>query len=147
LVISHSLSPAARRAFGRAQSPPVVHERTDTPYLHPLKMRLDGKREADPIAARLSAGPLQFRIRVRDFLTHYAEETSQLPSFLGRALEMKHLSAWLDDPASQRLLISSPAGRGKSALITHWLRGWQAGFEIVFMPISMRFGPTIFRPI
>lgn len=68
--------------------------------------------------------------------------------FVGRKAELNRLDAWLSDgQADPRLLITSKAGRGKSALLVQWTRllaerrrsersPWWA---VVFVPISIRF--------
>jgi hypothetical protein len=68
-------------------------------------------------------------------------------AFGGRQHEFDHLDRWLFDPTRDpRLLISSPAGRGKSALLAKWLQTVEASgrtrgeaWRIVFVPISNRF--------
>jgi hypothetical protein len=67
------------------------------------------------------------------------------------------LDHWLNDNgAPSRFVLAAPAGRGKSALLVHWLRrlqssgaldGAAAGWSVAFVPISIRFNtnrPEIF---
>jgi NACHT domain len=59
----------------------------------------------------------------------------------------RQLDRWLADPAAEpRLLVSSPAGRGKSALLAKWMEALKAShtvaadrWRLVFVPISNRF--------
>lgn len=63
-------------------------------------------------------------------------------SFAGRHREFATLDAWIDAPdAAPYRLITAPAGRGKSALLVHWIAGLAARSEVlrlVFVPISLR---------
>jgi hypothetical protein len=68
--------------------------------------------------------------------------------FGGRSQDLDWLDEWLlDDEAPPRLLLLGPAGRGKTALLVHWLQRLQqcppadCRFRrTVFIPISKRFG-------
>jgi hypothetical protein len=78
--------------------------------------------------------------------------------FGGRDSDLDHLDSWLiDESAPSRLLLTAPAGRGKSALLVHWIGSLQArgfiqdedgdGWQVIFVPISIRFGtnrPSVF---
>ena len=69
--------------------------------------------------------------------------------FGGRDLELACLTRWLDDDGqSARLVLVAPAGRGKSALLIHWVRSLEKlgrtgegdlQWRLIFVPISMRF--------
>ena len=68
--------------------------------------------------------------------------------FVGRKAELNRLDAWLSDTqADPRLLITSKAGRGKSALLVQWTRllaerrrsERSTSWAVVFIPISIRF--------
>jgi hypothetical protein len=67
------------------------------------------------------------------------------------------LDSWLDDEsADPRFILAAPAGRGKSALLVHWVQHLRASrrvndnsgaWQLVFFPISIRFDtnrPEIF---
>ena len=69
--------------------------------------------------------------------------------FAGREEELSKLDQWLEDVhAPTRFIVTAPAGRGKSALLVHWIKGLESRgrlgegdgqWQLVFMPISMRF--------
>ena len=81
--------------------------------------------------------------------------------FGGRDKDIALLDAWLnDETAPPRYLLTAPAGRGKSALLVHWLQLLQAqgrvgreapaSWHLVFIPISIRFEthrPDIFYEV
>jgi hypothetical protein len=90
----------------------------------------------------------RFERATKAFLDEYlASETGRIP-FGGRDRELKRLDAWLSDcGAAPRVLVTAPAGRGKSALLVHWMeslrnRGLVAegGWQLVFAPVSIRVG-------
>lgn len=106
--------------------------------------------------AHLSAlvtGPA-FASRIGAFFdTYLSAEVGPVP-FGGRDRELAQLDAWLiDDQASSRCLVTAPAGRGKSALLVRWVERLRTqglldengqsrtgAWQLVFVPISMRFG-------
>jgi Domain of unknown function (DUF4062) len=88
-----------------------------------------------------------FRTRVRAFFDAYlTSEMGEVP-FGGRDRELQRLNSWLlDETAAPRMLITAPAGRGKSALIIQWMKLICHGarvsdeWQLAFMPISIRIG-------
>jgi hypothetical protein len=96
-----------------------------------------------------------FQARTRAFTDEYLfSETGPVP-FGGRDDELRVLDEWLENPQSpSRMLITAPAGRGKSALLVRWMKNLQDrgvcaadGWRLVFMPISIRIGtnrPEVF---
>jgi hypothetical protein len=89
-----------------------------------------------------------FRRATAAFLDEYlVSETGPVP-FGGRNREFECLDAWLSSKnAAPRMLVTAPAGRGKSALLVQWMkslkdRGLVAedGWQLAFMPISIRVG-------
>ena len=73
------------------------------------------------------------------FVRHYLEA-----EFVGREAELDHLDRWLaaSEADGPRLcLLTAPAGRGKSALITRWVEALRnrARFPVLFVPVSNRF--------
>jgi hypothetical protein len=96
-----------------------------------------------------------FQTRTRAFAEEYlVSETGPVP-FGGRDYELHRLDNWLLDPGSApRMLVTAPAGRGKSALLVRWIKNLQDGgvcgvdgWQLAFMPISIRTGtnrPEVF---
>jgi uncharacterized protein YeeX (DUF496 family) len=95
-----------------------------------------------------------FQSRIEAFLDEYLKSDTGPVPFGGRDKEIEQLTTWIkDDRAAPRLLVTSPAGRGKSALLVRWIEYLQAsglltapklscpqGWHMVFVPISIRFG-------
>jgi hypothetical protein len=96
-----------------------------------------------------------FQARTRVFTDEYlVSETGPVP-FGGRDEELRRLDEWLFNPNSPpRMLVTAPAGRGKSALLVRWMKNLQEGggcgaegWQLAFMPISIRTGtnrPEVF---
>ena len=63
-----------------------------------------------------------FQARTKAFTDEYLySETGPVP-FGGRETELRVLDEWLADPQGPpRMLITAPAGRGKSALLVRWM--------------------------
>ncbi|MBS0242665.1 MAG: NACHT domain-containing protein, partial [Proteobacteria bacterium] len=98
------------------------------------------------------SGASIYSLGARQFDDYYLKgrtlDGKEVPApFGGRQREMAHLDRWLDDPTrDHRLLVSSPAGRGKSALLAKWMQALRDakrvgpdGWQLVFVPISNRF--------
>ena len=109
-----------------------------------------------PAQSRMDLGIARiFQTRTRAFTEEYlVSETGPVP-FGGRDDELRRLDAWLFDPQSPpRMLVTAPAGRGKSALLVRWMKNLQDGgvcredgWQLAFMPISIRMGtnrPEVF---
>ena len=91
--------------------------------------------------AALSA---DFASRVQSFFVEYLGEPNGRPvPFGGRQTALANLDRWIGDPvAPQRVLITAPAGRGKSALLAHWSRRLleeERELSVIFFPVSIRF--------
>ena len=96
-----------------------------------------------------------FQARARAFTDEYlVSETGPVP-FGGRDNELRRLDEWLLDPrGAPRMLVTAPAGRGKSALLVRWMKNLLDGgvcgsddWQLAFMPISIRIGtnrPEVF---
>jgi len=91
---------------------------------------------------------LSFRRKFAEFREEYLlSERGRVP-FGGRDAEQDLLDRWLFSEARPcRLLLTAPAGRGKSALVVQWLEQLQryaatgrSDWQIAFMPISIRVG-------
>ena len=87
---------------------------------------------------------------VNNFLVEYLG-TAQAPvPFGGREADLTTLDLWLDDPAAPPyLLLSAPAGRGKSALLARWNRRLltRGDLAVAFFPVSIRFGTNLARVV
>jgi len=91
-----------------------------------------------------------YLLEYKQFLAEYLGRAGRPKPFGGRAFELQALDDWLADPnAAGRLLLAAPAGRGKSALIAHWVRQLPRDIALIFVPVSLRFqtaDPTSFLP-
>ena len=68
------------------------------------------------------AAPPAFRAGTEQFIASYLGTPKKPVPFGGRGPMLDRLEKWLSNPASpRRLLLHAPAGRGKSALVVHWL--------------------------
>jgi len=63
--------------------------------------------------ARLST---DYAARIRNFMTAYLGTPERPVPFGGRDDALAELDRWLDDPAVPYLLLTAPAGRGKSEI-------------------------------
>jgi hypothetical protein len=99
---------------------------------------------ADPIRSLVEGLPRAAKHDVENFLLHYlgrGGRGGQL--FRGRGAELEAMDHWLDDPdAPQCLFVTGPGGRGKSALLAHWVHRvcTREGLGVAYFPISVRFG-------
>jgi hypothetical protein len=86
--------------------------------------------------------PPTYRVSIRRFLQFYLGDGENPVPFGGRGPEMQSLDTWLATPdAPRNLLLTAPAAGGKSALLTHWIaQAGMAGWAVVFVPISIRYG-------
>ena len=83
--------------------------------------------------------PSEFRAGVQRFLSAYLGLADQPVAFGGRDAVLDRLDRWLDDPAAPpRLLLHAPGGRGKSALVVHWLLAAAPRCQLIFLPVSVR---------
>lgn len=78
---------------------------------------------------------------IRNFQTSYLGKVNAPVPFGGRNRELAFLDRWLISSQKKRLLLTSPAGRGKSTLLMHWVQSLENRDDIavVFFPISVRF--------
>jgi hypothetical protein len=87
--------------------------------------------------------PIRYDGAVRNFLNYYVGTNVKPTPFGGRATDLKCLDKWLFDiHAPHYAFLAAPAGRGKSALLAHWVVELQKrdDLHIVFFPISIRYG-------
>ena len=130
--------------------PRTVHDRVHHflfEYLVEQGFLSDANRAEASAAARLppavgapSIYAAGFARRRQLFLDHYTREHHGELSFAGRSNEFAQLDEWLLSHESDILLLTAPAGRGKSALVTRWLPGVRSDFRTIFIPVSIRFG-------
>lgn len=89
--------------------------------------------------------PTHYDGPVRNFFEYYLGTPDRPAPFGGREADLAALDKWLDDANVPRyLLLAAPAGRGKSALLAHWIarleqRSDSSKVHTVFFPISARF--------
>lgn len=88
----------------------------------------------------LGAAQVSFKTRIRRFIESYlGTPTAPIP-FGGRDDELKDLNEWLADPdAPRNLLVTAPAGRGKTALLIRWVDQLGEEWPVCFVPISIRY--------
>ena len=87
----------------------------------------------------LSPIPVTHRLKIQKFVEFYLGTRDQPVPFGGRRSELNELTSWLTDTsAPQRMLITAPAGRGKTALLVRWMQSIPHSWKIVFVPISIR---------
>ncbi|NJO16799.1 MAG: NACHT domain-containing protein [Thioploca sp.] len=82
------------------------------------------------------------RQRIENFVAYYAGIPAEPMPFAGREEWLQQLDQWLSQDQSRFLLLSGSAGRGKSALLLHWLAriiSQQPTLTLLFLPISIRF--------
>ena len=85
---------------------------------------------------------------LKAFREEYLVSERQRVPFGGRDAELDFLDHWLEAENRQpRLLITAPAGRGKSALVVRWIEQLETSrkdeWQIAFMPISIRAGTNL----
>jgi nucleoside phosphorylase len=119
--------------------------------------------EADPVAGveasrasrhRLLAGIKELQLdwanRIRDFLDAYLGTAERPEVFCGREEDVAQVEAWLErTDAAPNLLVTAPAGRGKSALLVRFAArlAERDDVDVAFVPWSLRFdthGPDVF---
>ncbi len=85
--------------------------------------------------------PTNYATKIENFIHAYLGTPQEPVPFGGRDAALRSLNTWLEDPnAPPRLLLTAPAGRGKSALLVRWLAALeQETLEKVFVPISIRY--------
>lgn len=87
-------------------------------------------------------------VGIQNFLRyHLGTDTHPVP-FGGRGSDLEYLERWRTESTKNFLLIATPAGRGKSALLTHWSRELSQSetnknVAVVFIPVSVRFNTNL----
>ena len=90
--------------------------------------------------------PTDYAAHIEEFLTAYLGTPERPVPFGGREDALAALDAWLDDPATPYLLLTAPAGLGKSALLVRWLarlRETHPDLPTVFVPVSIRYSTNL----
>jgi hypothetical protein len=90
----------------------------------------------------ITALPTDYAAHVQNFLTEYLGTPKHPVPFGGREADLALLNDWLDNSnVPPYLLLATPAGRGKSALLTRWSRKLlvREDVAVVFFPVSIRF--------
>lgn len=80
--------------------------------------------------------------QINNFILEYTGTPQNPAPFGGRHSDLRTLNDWLDNPDSPScLLLAASAGRGKSALLVHWVQQIKSRTDIalVFFPVSIRF--------
>lgn len=154
--VHHLLTQAAMSGGEASASLPLMHDiRAQREHIRDCKAAqrqlgavvADLPQEEPPMTAalpptqagrflRLSpAAPLFYRQAVERLISEYERV------FGGREAELAALDAFLAQDTCSRLLLLEPTGRGKTALLLHWLaQVEQRGqWAIVLVPISRRF--------
>lgn len=83
----------------------------------------------------------EFTTAVKNFLYNYLGDEDNPVPFGGRDDAVAQLEQWRIRKDAQRMLLTAPAGRGKSALLVRWSTFLQKkqDLAVVFIPISIRF--------
>ncbi|EIJ41450.1 NACHT domain protein [Beggiatoa alba B18LD] len=84
---------------------------------------------------------LSLQANVLRFIKNYVSQANDPKPFVGRELALQSLNDWLADNTHPFLLLTGEAGRGKSALMLHWLAQQinTGEYTVIFVPISIRF--------
>ena len=99
---------------------------------------------AGPFAV-LTGGAVSAGRGLAQFLRYYIGDSKDPAAFGGRQESLEELDRWLADSETPNLLVTAPAGRGKSALLAHWtLEVAETGrADVILVPISLRFGTNL----
>jgi hypothetical protein len=84
----------------------------------------------------------QLRAQVLKLIRTYQDTPATPTPFAGREAVLQQLDAWLQQTASRLLLVSGAAGRGKTALLLHWMERVirrDSAPSVLYLPISIRF--------
>ncbi len=90
--------------------------------------------------------PTDYAAHIEEFLTAYLGTPERPVPFGGREDALATLDAWLEDTAMPYLLLTAPAGLGKSALLVRWLvrlRETRPDLPTVFVPVSIRYSTNL----
>ena len=85
---------------------------------------------------------VDYSARIKNFLIEYLGRPEFPVAFGGRDREFEALNAWLDgQDTPPYLMLSAPAGRGKSALVVRWSQQLlnREDHTVIVVPVSIRF--------
>jgi hypothetical protein len=113
-------------------------------YFNDLNARLSEYLPLDPLRLHeiVRERPRPFASAIENFISYYLGSPSEPEPFGGRDQALAALTGWLDGPGEPYLLLTAPAGRGKSALLVHWIDRLGRdpdGPGVVFVPMSIRY--------
>ena len=80
---------------------------------------------------------------IENFRASYLGTSAAPIPFGGRGSDISALNAWLDnEDAAPYLFLCAPPGRGKTALLVHWMDQLtkRVDWSVIFFPVSIRFG-------
>ncbi|MEK1890377.1 MAG: ATP-binding protein [Phyllobacterium sp.] len=107
-----------------------------TSYLKELD---EGKRPLD-LQFGLAEFPSGYSARIARLIADYLGDSRIRRPFGGRSEQLAMLNSWLEEPVSpSKMLLSGQAGRGKTALLIHWLEQVSDEWSKIFLPISIRY--------
>lgn len=105
------------------------------------------ERAAQVLATGVGGAAGEYSARIAGFFSEYlGRDAEHRVPFGGRRGELARLTDWLDEPKrSARLLLTAPAGRGKSALLVHWCvqLSQRKDLTVLLFPISARFSTNL----
>jgi hypothetical protein len=87
-------------------------------------------------------GRWELRGEVLKLIRNYQSTPDDPRPFVGRADVLGQLDQWLLQQADRLMLLSGAAGRGKTALLLHWMEGviqCRPALTVFYCPISIRF--------
>ncbi len=85
---------------------------------------------------------LPYATAIENFRAQYLSRAGRRVPFGGRGDALDELNAWLaPEDGRPRMLVSAPAGQGKSALLVHWHAslGGRVGLRSILVPVSLRY--------
>jgi uncharacterized protein YeeX (DUF496 family) len=143
------LEKALRREAATAGSP--LHGRVQLADLFHLRCELYRSRvvlqDLSAWIKRHTAHALRYEHALQNYFLEYLGLPGQPRPFGGREDATRYLNRWLGDPGRpNKLMLAAPSGRGKSALLVHWARQLPEDWQVVFVPVSIRFGTAAERP-
>lgn len=96
----------------------------------------------DQLVEGIDALPQPWAGRIRSFIDAYVGTAERPNVFCGRDEDVQQLLQWLErDDVPPNLLVTAPAGRGKSALLVRAAMKWATceDIDVVFIPWSARY--------